>query len=55
MLFLQPEYTALVVRINFLEIEIRTVKDLVASIEGIEEFTDLINALEALEVSYKYF
>ena len=41
----------MVVRINYLEIEIRTVKDLVASIEGIEEFTELIDALSALEVS----
>ena len=44
-----PDFAALMVRINYLEIEVRSCKDLVNGIENLDELTETLEAIEGLK------
>ena len=44
-----PDFAALMVRINYLEIEVRSCKDLVNGIENLDELTEALEAIEGLK------
>merc|ERR1719511_472068 len=44
-----PEFAALMVRINYLEIEVKSCKDLVNGIENLDELTAALETIEGLK------